>query len=164
MADLTDEQKAFVVQRLACFEGPSAVAKAVKETFGVEITRSHVFAYNPTKPGYALGGRWRELFDATRKAFLEDVADVGIVHKSVRLRRLDDMCHAALNARNYGLAMQLLEQAAKEVGGAFTNRRELTGRDGASLPAPSPTRVVILPASEMVSAAVADRVSGAPPH
>ncbi len=149
MADLTDEQKAFVVQRLACFEGPSAVAKAVKETFGVEITRSHVFAYNPTKPGYALADRWRELFDATRKAFLEDMADVGIVHKSVRLRRLDEMCHAALNARNYGLAMQLLEQAAKEVGGAFTNRRELAGKDGASLPIPSPPRVVIRPASEM---------------
>ncbi len=130
----------------------------------MEVTRSHAFAYNLTKPGYALANRWRELFAATREAFL------GIWRTSVSSTSRfgsggsNEMCHAALNARNYGLAMQLLEQAANEVGGAFTNRRELTGMNGDSLPAPSPTRVVILPTSEMVSAAAADRVSGAPPH
>ncbi len=37
---------------------------------------------------------------------------------------------------NMVLAAQLLEQAAKEMGNAFTNRRELTGKDGKDLPAP----------------------------
>jgi hypothetical protein len=34
---------------------------------------------------------------------------------------------------NMALAAQLIEQAAKESGGAFTNRREMTGKDGAPL-------------------------------
>jgi hypothetical protein len=34
---------------------------------------------------------------------------------------------------NMVLASSLLEQAAKEMGGAFTNRRELTGKDGGAV-------------------------------
>ena len=36
---------------------------------------------------------------------------------------------------NIALAAQLFEQAAKEAGDSYTNRRELTGKNGAPLPA-----------------------------
>lgn len=135
MAALTEEQKAFVVQRLACFDGPQAVTEAVKEAFGVEIARSHVYAYDPTRPGFDLGEKWRVLFEETRKRFLENASEIGIAHKSVRLRKLDEMLGRAISMRNYALAAQLMEQAAKETGNAYTNRRELTGKDGSPLPA-----------------------------
>ena len=37
--ELPDEVKAFVVQALACFDTPSEVAKAVKEEFGLVVSR-----------------------------------------------------------------------------------------------------------------------------
>lgn len=131
---LDDDARTFVVQRLACFEGPAAVVKAVKETFDVEITPQAVEAYDPTKrAGRSLSERWRTIFDTTRAAFLEDTASVGIAHKSFRLRKLDDMLATTMRQGNIALAMQLLAQAAKEMGGAYTNRRELTGKDGSRL-------------------------------
>ena len=39
---------------------------------------------------------------------------------------------------NFPLAAQLHKQAAEEMGNAYTNRRELTGKDGKDLPAPPP--------------------------
>ncbi len=44
------------------------------------------------------------------------------------------------------LASSLLKQAAEEVGGSYTNRRELTGKDGKDLPVPvSPVTIFQLP-------------------
>lgn len=131
MAELTDEQKTFIVQRLACFDSPQTVAGAVEEEFGFKIDRAHVYRYNPLRSGYDCGEKWRDIFEATRKAFLDDTSSSGIAHKAVRLRRLDDLCQRAIAMRNYALAAQLMEQAAKESGNAFTNKRELSGPNGA---------------------------------
>lgn len=136
---LTDEVQTFVVTSLAMFDTPSTVADAVKKDYGVEITRQAVECYDPTKKaGAKLAEKWKSLFDEARKAFIEDTATIAISHKAVRLRALQRMAEKAEDMRNLPLAAQLLEQAAKEVGGAFTNRREHTGKDGAPLPA-SPT-------------------------
>ncbi len=128
---LSDEVKTFIVQQLACFDTPSVVAKAVKDEFGVEVTRQSVEAYDPNKrAGQALGPAFREIFEATRKAFIEDTAEVGIAHKGFRLRVLHRMATQAEGMRNFALVAQLMEQAAKEIGGAFTNKREISGPDG----------------------------------
>ena len=56
------------------------------------------------------------------------------------------MATAAEDRGNMPLAAQLLEQAAKEMGNAFTNRHELTGKDGKDLPvAPAPVAIFELP-------------------
>lgn len=134
MAILTEDVKAFIVHALACFDTPQQVAEAVKVEFGLTVPRQQCQAYDPTKHmGRGLSAKWRGIFDATRKAFLEDQATIPIANKNFRLRALDRLYQAAASRGNVALAAQLLEQAAKESGGAFTNRREMTGKDGAPL-------------------------------
>ena len=133
-AKLTEEARAFVVQQLAMYDAPSVVAKALKADFGLVITPQAIEAYDPTKrAGAKLSEKWRVLFEATRTKFLEDSATIGIANRSVRLRRLDRMAAQAETMGNIVVAAQLFEQAAKEMGNAYTNRRELTGKDGAAL-------------------------------
>ena len=132
MAKLTKEQILRIVERLACFEEPSEVAEAVNEEFGVSVTRQQVWTYDPTRP--ANDGRiakdLRDLFGKTRVRFVAETEGIGIAHKRYRLERLQRMFAKAEGMRNYGLAASLLEQAAKEIGGAYTNRKELTGAGG----------------------------------
>lgn len=135
-ATLSAEARAFIVQSLACFDSPTVVVEAVRKEFGVEITKQSVEAYDPTKrAGRKLAVQWREIFDAARKSFLEDTAAIAISHRSVRLRALQRMAHKAEEMKNLPLAATLYEQAAKEVGDAYTNRREITGKGGAALQA-----------------------------
>lgn len=129
MAKLSDAIKTFVVQHLAMFDTPSQVAAAVKADFGVEMTRQQVEAYNPERAGDKPAKKWCELFDATRQAFLDEVAAVPTAHRAVRLRRLDRMALAAEQRGNYVLAKEILEQIAKECGDAYTNKRKLVGGD-----------------------------------
>jgi hypothetical protein len=67
--------------------------------------------------------RWRDLYAATRKAFLNEVAEIGVAQKAVRLRMLDKMTHNALANRFPLRAAYFLEQAAKECGGLYDRRR-----------------------------------------
>lgn len=130
-AKLNNEIRTFIVQAVACFDSPSTVVKAVREEFRVEIAKQSVEAYDPTKrAGRDLAAKWRTIFDETRAAFLEDTARIGISHRAVRLRALQRMAEKAETQGNMVLASSLMEQAAKEMGGAFTNRREVTGKDG----------------------------------
>ncbi|TBH09919.1 DUF2280 domain-containing protein [Rhizobium leguminosarum] len=131
---VSDAAKMFIVQSLACFDSPSVVAAAVKTEFDVIISRQSIESYDPTKAaGAKMGPRWREIFDATRTAYLADIAKVGISHMAVRLRILQRMVDKVEVQGNSALVAQLLEQAAKEVGGSYTNRREITGKDGGSI-------------------------------
>lgn len=134
MAALTDDVKMFIVHALACFDTPQQVADAVKAEFGLTVTRQQCQAYDPGKSmGAKLSKKWCEIFDATRKAFLVDQASIPIANQNFRLRALNNLYQNAAARGNVALAAQLLEQAAKESGGAFTNRREMTGKDGAPL-------------------------------
>jgi hypothetical protein len=129
---LSEEARTFIVQSLAMFDTPSEVVEAIKEQYGVTIARQSVQDYDPTI-GKKPAKRWCALFEETRRRFLEETAEIPIANRAVRLRRLQRMAFTAESRRNYPLAAQLLEQAAKETGGIYTNRRELTGRDGAPL-------------------------------
>lgn len=131
MAKLTEPMKLAIVQGLACFDTPSEVAAAVKEEFGITLTRQQVAGYDPTKASCkGMAKKLRAIFEETRKAFLADVSKVPIAQQAVRLRALQREFERAKGRGNTVLVAQLLEQAAKEVGGGFTNRRELTGADG----------------------------------
>lgn len=131
MAVLKEEAKLLLVQSLACFDTPTQAAELVKQELGIAISRMQAAAYDPTKPaGRNLSEKWRAVFDSTREKFLSDVASVPIAHQAFRLRALQRQFERAEARGNTPLAAQLLEQAAKEMGGSLTNRRELTGRDG----------------------------------
>ena len=142
-AELDTETKIFIVQCLACFDRPSKVVKAVKEEFGVTVTRQAVHWYDAERKGAEeIPEQWRQMFAATRKRFLEETASIGIANRAVRLRKLDRIAELAEAAGNHVVVMAACEAAAKEMGGAFTNRQhhELTGKDGKDLP---PAQVMI---------------------
>ncbi|WP_258129227.1 DUF2280 domain-containing protein [Achromobacter anxifer] len=131
MAKLTEAHKRFIVQALACWDTPSQVAEAVKDEYGMDVPRMQVAQYDPTKvAGQGLAKKWRELFDATRKRFREEVAEIPIADQAFRLRALGKIYERHISRGNVVGAAGVLEQAAKEVGGAFTNRREHTGAGG----------------------------------
>lgn len=124
MAVLRSEVKAFIVQALACFDTPSQVVASVKTEFGIEITRQQCESHDPTKfAGRGLGSKWAELFHEARKRFREETADIPIANRAFRLRTLGRMAEKAENMKNMALTAQLLEQAAKEVGDVYVNRR-----------------------------------------
>ncbi|QSR18426.1 hypothetical protein CA833_14725 [Novosphingobium sp. KA1] len=136
---MTDEVKAYVIQALASFDTPSQVATALKDEFGIELTPQAIQTYDPTKhAGRNLSQKWRVMFDAARKAFTEDSSHIPIAHRSTRLRALQRMATAAERKGNFPLAAQLHKQAAEEMGNAYTNKREITGKDGKDLPAAAP--------------------------
>jgi hypothetical protein len=127
VAALSKVAQRFIVQQLACFESPAEVMEAVKAEFGVTITRQAVEHYDPTKGGEGkrLAKEHVELFHATRARFTSKIDALAISNKAYRLSQLEMMMRNAKRARNYPLAAQLLEQAAKEMGGLYTNRRKL---------------------------------------
>jgi hypothetical protein len=121
MSTLTDEIKEFIVKGLACYDTPSQVAEAVNVNFGVAVSRQQVYRYDPRNVEPP-AQRWRELHAATRQALLRDLAEIGVAHRAVRLRRLDRLAHRC-EPNNVALALDCLEMAAKECGGIYENRR-----------------------------------------
>jgi hypothetical protein len=131
MAALNDDIKLFIVQALACFDSPSKVVDQVKQEFGIEVTRQQVNAYDPaTVAGKRMSSKLKAIFEATRMDFLENIPKIPIANQAVRLRTLNRMLDKVERQGNVPAATAILEQAAKEVGGAFTNRREHTGANG----------------------------------
>ncbi|NJJ56698.1 DUF2280 domain-containing protein [Pseudomonas sp. B14(2022)] len=124
MAALKNEVKSFIVQALACFDTPSQVVEAVKNEYGVVVSRQQVETHDPTKSaGKGLAVKWATLFHDTRKRFREETAEIPIANRAFRLRGLGRMAEKAENMRNLALTAQLYEQAAKEVGDVYVNRR-----------------------------------------
>jgi len=149
MAKLNDDIRRLIVTELAMYATPTEAAQAVEEKFGIKIERQQAYDYDPSGAhGHKVAKKWRALFEATRENFRKDASAIPIANKNYRLRRLHTMQGKAETMGNLVLASSLLEQAAKEVGGSFTNRRELTGKDGKDLPAAS--AVVVLPQKEFI--------------
>ncbi|KFC12509.1 phage protein [Trabulsiella guamensis ATCC 49490] len=145
MATLKGEVKAFIVQSLACFDTPSQVVELVKKEFGLSITRQQVESHDPTKAnGRGLAQKWVELFNDTRKRFQTELSDIPIANKAYRLRALDRMMTRAEGMKNMALAASLMEQAAKEVGDAYSNKQKVehTSPDGSMSPRPTTIRLV----------------------
>ncbi|WP_447881038.1 DUF2280 domain-containing protein [Serratia fonticola] len=145
MASLKIEVKAFIIQQLACFDTPSQVVDAVQKEFGVQITRQQVASHDPTKvAGSGLAKKWVDLFKSTRERFQTEIAEIPIANKAYRLRVLDRMAEHTEKQRNYGMTAQFMEQAAKEVGDAYTNRQKVdhTSSDGSMAPKPTTIRLV----------------------
>ncbi|MCA1178880.1 MULTISPECIES: DUF2280 domain-containing protein [unclassified Pantoea] len=145
MATLKPEVKAFIVQALACYDTPSQVVDEVQKEFKLKITRQQVESHDPTKAsGKGLAEKWVELFKATRTRFQTEITDIPIANKAYRLRALDRMMTKAESMRNMALASSLIEQAAKEVGDAYTNRQKVehTSPDGSMSQRPTTIRLV----------------------
>lgn len=129
MATLKEPVKIFIVQSLACRDTPQEVAELVKQEFKISIDRVQVAAYDPTKAaGKNLSKKFVELFHTTRADFDAGLIDIPIANKHYRLKQYQKQLER--NAKNTVMSLKILEQAAKDCGGQFTNRQEITGKDG----------------------------------
>ncbi|HFF3788838.1 TPA: DUF2280 domain-containing protein [Enterobacter mori] len=136
MATLKGEVKAFIVQSLACFDTPSQVVELVKKEFGLSITRQQVESHDPTKAnGRGLAQKWVDMFNASRERFQNEISDIPIANKAYRLRVLDRMATRAEGMKNLALTAEIIEQAAKECGDAYTNKHkfEHSGPNGGAI-------------------------------
>jgi len=150
MARLKSKHKRFAVRRLAVFDRPSEVRDAMKERFGVEVTLDQLAHYDPTNASrQELASDLEQLFEETRRAFIEEQKGIAISYKAKRLRDLEqvkrrlmkklddleDMDHHLGVVEVLSEIRDTLEQAAKESGGKYTNEQKLehTGEDGGAL-------------------------------
>jgi hypothetical protein len=135
MAALSDEIKAFIVQAHACFRKPALIVREVGVEFGVTVTREQVLAYHPERyRGRRLGRKYREVFKATREAFIQSKVEVGIAYQSYRLALYQRGAEHYEELGYYLQAAELAERAAKDLGGAYTNAHIHSGPDGQAIP------------------------------
>jgi hypothetical protein len=120
---LSEEVQLYIVKQLACYRSPQQVADDVKEEFDVDVSRQQVRTYNPDQCE-GVAEKWKKIFDETRATFLRDVARIPIANQHYRLAELQRNLERA--GKNIVLRNQIIEQAAKEVGGLYTNKRNLT--------------------------------------
>jgi hypothetical protein len=125
MAELTEEHKNTIVLSLAGFMTPAAIRVMMKETYGLDLEYGQITTYDPTKPNFRASERWREIFELARKKYVEETLTVPVSNQGYRMRTIQKMLDTALEQGNMVIAMQLLEQAAKEVGGLLTNARNV---------------------------------------
>ena len=143
---LRRDHKSAIVQGLACFYTPTEVQEQLQETFHVKVSLQQIGYYDPEQKS-DLADEWVQLHKTTREKFIEESSSVPISHRSVRLRRFDDLYHKAVSMRNYSLAKEMLVEAARDSGGFYTNKHKLehTGKDGKPLPAaPAVIRIVFV--------------------
>lgn len=132
MAQLKKEVKFYIVRSLAKFNTPQETADAVNMDFGIKVTRQQCERYDPTKrAGQELSTELKAEFEATRKQFVDNPQHVPLANLTYRLERMQRVIDHA--GKNSVLVLSTLEQAAKDVGGVFTNRKEITGKDGKPL-------------------------------
>ena len=140
MAALKEPVKIFIVQALACRDTPQEVADIVKQEYGIKIERSQVALYDPTKAaGKNLSKKFIDLFNETREKFDAGLIDIPIAQKFYRMRQYQK--HLEKNARNTVMSLNIMKQAAQDLGGQFTNKQEITGAGGGPLQSENVTPV-----------------------
>lgn len=151
MAELKEPVKIFIVQALACRDTPQEVADQVLQEFGVKIDRRQCQLYDPTKAaGKNLSKKFVELFHKTRADFDAGLIDIPIANKHYRLKQYQKQLER--NAKNTVMSLKILEQAAKDCGGQFTNKQEITGAGGG--PIQNENTVVVTATDEQVRQAI----------
>jgi hypothetical protein len=119
VAKLRAEVQRYIVTQLAMWERPTDVQAAVKERFNIEVSLPVLAYYDPTNATENLAEKWVLLFHQTRDTYRRQVGSIGISHRAVRLRKLDQMLQRAEAAKQDKLALEILTVAAKEIGGFY---------------------------------------------
>ena len=110
------------------FNTPTETAKAVQEEFDITVSRQKCEAYDPTKrTGQDLSAELKSEFEATREVFLAAPQNIPISNLSYRQARRQKVLEGAKAPM---IILDVLDRAAKDMGGLFTNRQEITGADG----------------------------------
>lgn len=132
MARINKKVKLFIVKMLAEFNTTTETAKAVKAVFNIEVSQQQCECYDPTKKmGYELSQELKEKFFEYRKVANQELEAIPLANKRYRLQLLQNLVEKFPD--NPVLTPKWAEQAAKEMGGLFTNRQEITGKNGEPL-------------------------------
>lgn len=151
MAELTNDMQVHIVRCLAVFMQPADIIKEMKDLYNVEILPPQISYYNPyNRSAKDLREELRVEFEETRKLYRESADNIPIANKVWRLQELQRVRDNHL--KNPVMVMNALEQAAKECGEAYTNKRELSGPNGQPLP---PT-VAVTVTKELIQETIKD--------
>ena len=132
MARINKKVKIFIVKMLAEFETTTDTAKAVKDIFNVDVSQQQCECYDPTKKmGHDLSQELKDLFYKYRRAANDEIEAIPIANRRYRLQKLQSLVDKF--GDNPVFTPKFLEQAAKEVGNQYTNKQEITGKDGTAL-------------------------------
>ncbi len=146
MARITKKVKLFIVRMLAEFETPTQTSRSVKEVFSIDVTPQQCEAYDPTKRiGQDLSQELRDKFFEYRRIANQELEAIPIANMRYRLQLLQGLVDKYPD--NPVLIPKWAEQAAKEMGGQYTNtsKTQLTGADGQPLNPEHVTHVVATP-------------------
>ncbi|MFY2514041.1 DUF2280 domain-containing protein [Acinetobacter soli] len=144
MAALKKEVKLFIVRSLAVFNTPTETAELVNQEYGIKVTKQQCEKYDPTKrAGENLSEELKNDFEKTREMFLGKPEAIPIANLAVRLQRLENQYQR--HSKNRVAALNILRQAAEDVGGKYTNKTELTGAGGDPFNPEPVTHVVATP-------------------
>ena len=82
---LTEEQKIYVVRRLAAYHRPADIVRGLRAEFGVRVCRQSIDRYDPTR-SVECPERWRTLFFKTRQELAGDPSGQGAIMRPWRDR------------------------------------------------------------------------------
>src|SRR4051812_15461323 len=72
---LNDEQREYIIRRLAAHDFPTAIQRDVRERFGIEVSPQAIAYYDPTRLRTPKK-RWAGLFHAARKERTADQCEL----------------------------------------------------------------------------------------
>lgn len=123
---LTKDQKAFLVVRFAMFDEPADAVAAFKEAYGEAPDSKHAWVYNAAfiANRRRLGKELLALFDSARAEYLSRIQDIPIANQVWRLEQMQKLIGQLRksDSPDVDLILRTLEQAAKETGGAYSNK------------------------------------------
>lgn len=135
MVELSSEHKRFIVESLACYDTPAMIIADLKERYGVAATPSQITYYNPesAQGKRELAEEWKQLFAQRRETFMSEAEAVPIANLAFRLRRLQRIVDSSKADKMPIVVKDVLKQVAQDVGGVFTNKREISGPGGKAI-------------------------------
>lgn len=126
---LTRDLQRKVTARLASFESVPEICSWLEEEHGIEISRSSIYRYDPTNNSHGdLRAELVDFFWDTRRQYLDNVQSVPIAHQRYRMEQAQKALESAQEEGDYYNVKQILEYAAKDLGGKYTNQVDVNVR------------------------------------
>lgn len=123
---LTETHLDFILKRLAYFHTVSDIIKEFSAFFNEDILPQTVRVLDPyhiDPDDWAVENRAR--FDTYRKQAIASVHAIPIANQYARMAAAQDIFNRAMHDEDYSMARKILEYAAREEGGMYTNVRRL---------------------------------------
>ena len=112
---LPENVRRFILIRNACHIAPREIIKEVNEVFGMAVTTSHINHYDPTKSaGATLSDEYKRLFAEMRREYNAVIDRIGAGDQGFRVTTLHNLLIKAVESGASKLAVNILNQVAKE--------------------------------------------------